>query len=692
MGGKFVSENHQGMVYQNNGIENPVTGAYEEGMDSLRWQEHKVFSSDGYYQRLVREAARYYDDMEPLRKKWLRANDFFMGRQLNDTVVWNGHKMTVERYLRLRGLPIFQNDIISDKVLTLKGLLRQENMAATCKSTDSTEDMYAAVFSELLRSNDNLNRRQNLNAEFFQEFCVYGFCAAKVNFTERDGREDIYIEKKDIFKLAFPVFEQSDLSDVNFIAEAHDMYWSDLLKTFCIDKNGNASEAAEEELKGIYVNNGDTVTSYGGRDTGMSQARDGSDFYHSSVLGKYRVIEIWKKERNRALWYHDRATADVGYRPLSDRGAIDAENAQRLRDNVRKDENGVPVLDANGEETYYIDPDEVQLIDYNVRIEEFWYYRFLSPTGYLLAEGVSPYRCLRGGYGFRFHPYVFLAYPCMQGETRSFIDRVIDKQRAVNHYMLMFDSILGNSIKGVAIDVKSESDRQTLDEMIRESTKPNGVVLYNSDRGKPPVALQGNNVPSGLEWMISQNQSLVVSQSGVQGALQGVHRNTSGKQYQMERESASTTVADYMGAFYDFSLRISKVQLWEIQQFYDSHRSVKLSGEDFKTYYNPETMEDVNSDLSMEMDANSAVMREANNDMLWQLMLQNRIDILTMLDCGSWSNTARLKKRIQEYQQEQQSLSVQPGVMPVGVGLQGGRGVQDAPRPQPTVGTGGVSA
>ena len=682
------------MVLQNNGIDNPVTGAYEEGMDSLKWQEHKVFSSDGYYLRLLREAAHYYDDMEPLRKKWIRANDFFMGRQLNDTVVWNGHKMTVEKYLQLRGLPIFQNDIISDKVLTLKGLLRQENMAATCKSTDSNEDMYAAIFSEFLRTNDNLNRRANLNAEFFQEFCIYGFLGAKVNFTEKEGREDIYLEKKDIFKLAFPAFEQSDLSDVNFIAEAHDMYWSDLLKTFCVDDRGNASVKAEEELKDIYARQGDTLQSQ--RPTGERQVDAGNDFYHSSVVGKYRVIEIWKKERNRAIWYHDRATAEVGYRPLSEKKDIDAENNQRMIDNIRKDENGVPILDANGQETYYIPPEEVELIEYNVKIEEFWYYRFLSPTGYLLAEGVSPYRCMRGGYGFRYHPYVFLAYPCIQGETRSFIDRVIDKQRAVNHYMLMFDSILGNSIKGVAIDVKSESERQSLDEMIRESTKPNGVVLYNSDRGKPPVALQGNNVPSGLEWMISQNQSLTVSQSGVQGALQGVHRNTSGKQYQMERESASTTVADYMGAFYDFCLRVSKVQLWEMQQFYDSHRSVKLTGEDVKVYYNPETMEDVNTDLAMEMDANSAVMREANNDMLWQLMLQNRIDLETMLDCGSWSNTARLKKRVQEYQQQQMAAAAQTGQLPVvgrdGGGLSPQRPEQGVPRPQPTVGTGGVSA
>jgi hypothetical protein len=63
------------------------------------------------------------------------------------------------------------------------------------------------------------------------------------------------------------------------------------------------------------------------------------------------------------------------------------------------------------------------------------------------------------------------------------------------------------------------------------------------------------------------------------------------------------------------------------------------------------------------MDAYSALMRQANNDMLWTLMLQNRIDIITMLDCGSWTNTARLKQRIQEFQ-EQQAAIAQAGGMP----------------------------
>lgn len=652
------------MVYQNNGLENGSTSDYDQGLDSLKGHEHRIFSSDRYYMRLMEQAAHYYDSMNRLRKKWTRANNFFMGRQLDDEVVYNGRKVKTADLLKLKGLPEFQNDIISDKVLTLKGLLRQENMACTCKSTDSEEDMYAAIFSELLRKNDKLNRRPQFNAEMFEHLAIYAFLCAKVSHDFRQGRDDIFLDQIDPFLLAIPPFEKSDLRDIKFIAEAHDMEWSDILKFFCKDADGNASLDAEDELKQIYNREINHIQST--RQTGFNGTNDSDDFYHSRTVGKYRVVEVWKLERNRALWYHDYATAEVGYCPLTARKELDTENEQRRQDNIMKDENGVPLLDENGKKQYYIEPRALKLIDYHEDIEEFWYYRFLSPNGYLLKEGVSPYRVTRDGYSFYIHPYVFLAYPCRHGETRSFIDRCIDKQKATNHYMIMLDSILGNSLKGVALDSRSVSKYQGLEEMMDQAVKPNGVVIYDSEKGDAPKPLQANNLPSGLDWMINQNQSIVVSQSGVQGALQGVHRNTSGKQYQMEKESAATTVADYFGAFYDFSERVSMLQLWEMQQFYDSTRSVKISGEDYKQYYNPETMSDVSTDLSMDMDANSATMREMNNDMLWQLMLNNKIDLPTMLDCGYWTNTAKLKNRYEQYQSQLAMRAQLTGSVPEG--------------------------
>lgn len=648
------------------------SGQTENGMNSLSSHEHKRYSNDAYYSRLVSKAAYYYDEMSELRKKWNRANDYFMGRQLNDKVTYDGREMTVEKYLQMRGLPAFQNDIISDKVMTLKGLLRQESMAATCKATDSNEEQYAAIFSEFLRKNDNLNERKELNADMFQKACIYAFLCAKVSYTWREGKEDVYIDQPDIYRLALPPFEKGDLSDVDFIAEAHDMTWGEILETFCEGKQD------EEELSQIYSLQ--TERENARRGTGFKNSDTGGDFRHPIIFGKYRVIEIWKKERNRSLWCHDRASGEAGYRPMSDKAAIDAENRSRIDYNIRRDETGNVLTDETGNTLCYIDPSQVQLIEYKEKIEQFWYYRFLTPDGHLLREGVSPYRVQRDGYSFRFHPYVFMAYPCLHGETRSFVDRGIDKQRATNHYMIMFDSIMGNAAKGaVAIDDQSLSPLMTREEIMHQYSKPNGVVIYSTKNGgEMPKAIQNVHIPAGLEWMVQKNEALLTQQSGVQGALQGVHKSTSGRQYQIEREAAGTTVSDYFGAFYSFSMRLSKKQLWEIQQFYDSNRSVKIAGDDFSRYYNKATMGDINVDLSLDMDAYSAVVREANNDMLWQLMLQNRIDLPTMLDCGSFNNATLLKKRWAEFEQRQ--IAAQQASAAQG----GTQGVPGAPQ-QPTL-------
>lgn len=678
------------------GMSDAVTGEQERGLDTLPAETAEGhpgvrFKSDAYTRGLVRKAAYYHSQMRSLRKRWSRANDYFMGRQLDDKVVWNGLSIRVRDLLKLRGLPEFQNDILSDKVLTMKGILRQESMSATCRSTDSNEDMYAALFSELLRCNDNLNERMEQNAEQFEKFCIYAFIAGKVNWMMQEGREDVVIQQPDIYNLAVPPFEKSDLSDVSFIAEAHDMEWADILETFGPGDEGDSLEKSERELKDIFARQTEYLQGYG--ETGTDRHAMDGDFLHPLTLGKYRVIEIWNKERNRALWCHDYASGECYFVPMAERSCIEAENARRLSDNVMRDEAGMPLLDGSGAPRQYVPPGEVKLIQVKEKIEQFWYFRLLSPEGHVLREGVSPYTVKRDGYAYRFHPYVFLSYPS-GGEPRSFIERGIDKQRATNHYMLMFDSIMANAAKGsIAIDKESVTEDQDIDEMVRNYSKPNGVVLYSSRKGDPPKALQNVTVPAGLQWMIEINRDMAVQQTGVQGALQGVHRNTSGKQYEMERNAASTTVADYFGAFYNFQLRISKKQLWLIQEYYDSTRSVKITGDDFKQYYNPETMGDINADLALDMDAYSAVQRAANNDMLWQLMLSDKLDVLSMLDCGSWSNTARLKKRIKEYMEEKaQAAGGQPmdGGQPMASHvLQPGNpaaGGQAAPL-QPTVGT-----
>lgn len=649
-----------------NDLRNITNDEQEKGGQSMKGYDHTRFSNDRRYMQMVRTAAYYWDNMRGLHDKWRRDIDYYMGRQLSDTVVYNGMTMTVKDYMELKGMAALSNDIISDKMITMKGIVRQQYMTPTIKSVDAGEEDYGNDFNIMLRTNDNNNNKAEQNADQFEGHISLGFICDKVNWAFREGREDVFINSVDPFKIAVPQWEKKDLSDVEFIAEAHDLTWPQMLKQFF------RHPGDEKKLGEIYTESERNRPIQGRNDTGKNQKTKLDSYLYPDAYGKYRYIEIWNKEYNYSYWCHDRLNATVGYRPLADKAAIDAENEQRKKDNIVLDENGAPLLDENGQEQYYVDPSEVQLIEYEMQIEEIWYYRCISPNGYLLDEGPSPYKVLRDGYSFYYHPYVFLAYGFLN-EIRSFEDRLIDKQRQFNHDCILTDFILMNSSKGaMAIDVESISDMQSLEEMSEQYVKVGGIVLYTSKKGaNAPQTLQNKSIPAGLQMITQRDKDLVTQQSGIQPALQGVHANTSGKQYQKEIDQSATSVTDYIGAYNNFQLRVAKKQMWTMQWFYDEHRSIIITGENYKKFYNPQTMRDIDFDLTLTLDSNSAIIREQLKDLVFQAYQRDEIEFGQMLDLADFGDTAKLKRAWLDYKQrkmeaqQQAQMAAAAGQQPV---------------------------
>lgn len=639
-------------------------------------QEEQTFKSKGYNQKrfnndetngkLLWIACQYYSQMHDLHKKFIRNNDYYMGRQLNDTVVYNGMTLSIHDYMEMKGMAPLSNDIITDKMVSMKGYMRNQYMSAKVKNVDANEGDYALVLSEFLRKNDSNNNMSEKYADLYEEHCCFGLICAKPKWAFRNGREDVYIDKIDQFELALPPFHNKELEDIDFIAEGHDMTWPEILANYCREPGD------EKKLTNIYAAADNTQAQRGYNDTGTNQTDRILDFLHPRVVGKYRVIEIWHKVYNRALWCHDRLNASVGFRPLSDKKAIDAENEQRRQDNIRKDENGLPLLDEAGNATYYIPVDELELIEYEERLEELWCYSEMSPNGYLLKGGVSPYKVVRDGFSFYFHPYVFLAYG-MRGEIRSFEDRIIDKQRQYNHDNILLEFIMMNSSKGaLAIDEESLTDKMGIEEIAENYVKVDGIILYTTKKGgSVPQSLQNKSLPAGIDMILQRDKDLVQQQSNVQSALQGAAptAGTSARRYMAEQQASATGIADYVMSFNNFKLRVAKKQIWMIQEFYDSHRSIQISGEDIWKYFNPDTMGDIECDLTLMLDMNSAVIREDLKELAYQAYEKDEIAFIQMLDAADFGDTARLKRMAQEHHDEKMRLAqmqAQAGAAPTG--------------------------
>lgn len=661
----------------NHTVINDITNYAEAGPNSLEGVSTQKFRVSDSTLKLLQWLSHYYDNMSELRKKWKRAQDFVMGRQLEEKIEWNGRKITIREYMELQGMPILEYDVISDKLISLVGLVRQQRATASCTAVDPNEEDYISFFNEYLRQNDNNNNRQEMDARLFYEFCVYGFIGMSTVWDRRDGREAIFNDKVDIYKLAVPPFFKPDLSDIEIFGIGHDLTWREILAKFTDGSDGQA-----QQLNEIYLQ---TQSHYspeqGYQATGEAQLTGLEDFLHSSIQGKYRVIEVWTKESRQSLWVHDWDKSDAGFMPMDAKAELDAENESRKRANVMMDENGLPILDENGEEMYYVDPDELNLIEYEAQMETFWYRRYITPNGYLLDARESPYFVLRDGYRCSIQPYSFLAYPCLQGEVKSLIMRMENNQRTLNHYMMMINFVVANGAKGtLLVDDASVSDKVSPEENRRNYNKTNGEYHWDSSKGgEKPEVLMNKSIPAGVEFMINFAKMMAAEGSGVQGALQGVHRNTSGKQYQLERESASTSVTDFVESFNCFKLREAKLKIYLIQEFCNEHDSVKLVGDDYRTYFNPDTMRDMDLDVAMDLDSYSATIRDQIVDLLWQLKKDGDIDAYTMLTNGKFPGTYRIRKYLKEKMEEREAMEAQmaaAGQMPAssGGGLQGGSG------------------
>lgn len=659
----------------NHTVINDITNYAEAGPNSLEGVSTQKFRVSDSTLKLLQWLSHYYDNMSELRKKWKRAQDFVMGRQLEEKIDWNGRKITIREYMELQGMPILEYDVISDKLISLVGLVRQQRATASCTAVDPNEEDYISFFNEYLRQNDNNNNRQEMDARLFYEFCVYGFIGMSTVWDRRNGREGIFNDKVDIYKLAVPPFFKPDLSDIEIFGVAHDLTWREILAKFTDGSDGQA-----QQLNEIYLQ---TQTHYspeqGYQATGEAQLTGLEDFLHSSIQGKYRVIEVWTMESRQSLWVHDWDKSDAGFMPMGVKAELDAENESRKRANVMMDENGLPILDENGEEMYYVDPDELNLIEYEPQMETFWYRRYITPNGYLLDARESPYFVLRDGYRCSIQPYSFLAYPCLQGEVKSLIMRMENNQRTLNHYMMMINFVVANGAKGtLLVDDASVSDKVSPEENRRNYNKTNGEYHWDSSKGgEKPEVLMNKSIPAGVEFMINFAKTMAAEGSGVQGALQGVHRNTSGKQYQLERESASTSVTDFVESFNCFKLREAKLKTYLIQEFCNEHDSVKLVGDDYRTYFNPETMRDMDLDVAMDLDSYSATIRDQIVDLLWQLKKDGDIDAYTMLVNGKFPGTYRIRKYLKEKMEQREAMEAQmaaAGQMPTssGGGQQGG--------------------
>ena len=371
---------------------------------------------------------------------------------------------------------------------------------------------------------------------------------------------------------------------------------------------------------------------------------DAVDFYITYDNTKYRVIELWHLKSEWRTYIHDDLDGKDNIVPFSV-DEITQFNQQRIAYFVQ-----------NGG-----DPNKVPLIHATRKYEQYWCFKYMTPWGHTLAEGETPY-------GHDSHPYCMALYPLLDGEVWGFVEDIIDQQRYINRLISLQDFIMGASAKGVLfVPEDSIPDDMTIDDFAEEWTKFNGVIKIKLKPGAelPQQVMSKANLP-GLWEMISMQMKLIQDIAGVHEALQGQapKSGTPSSLYAQQAQYSLTNLKEYLEFFAFFKeqrdLKILKV----LRQYYTDKRYFASSGsmvDPEKMVYDPERVRNLEIELKVAPSMDTPVYRQIIDDMLFQLLQGQMIDIGMFLENSSLPFADRLLEQIRQRQQQMAQQGAIPG-------------------------------
>ena len=197
-------------------------------------------------------------------------------------------------------------------------------------------------------------------------------------------------------------------------------------------------------------------------------------------------------------------------------------------------------------------------------VEEVWECWYLTPEGDVLRHEKSPYR--HGG-----HPYVYKAYPFIDGEIHSFVSDIIDQQKFTNRLISMYDWVLRASAKGVLLFPEGCLPQGSdINDVAEEWGRFNGVIVYRPKVGVPlPQQLNSNSAQHGIAELLDIQMKMMEDISGVNGALQGKldSNSISGTLYNQQTKNSLTALADLLKSFDGFIKDGTEMDISNIRQF-----------------------------------------------------------------------------------------------------------------------------
>lgn len=588
------------------------------------------------------EAQQYWSAMDKFRRDRERNKNYTYGKQWEDYVCVDGVQMTEEEYIKKQGNIPLKNNLIKRMVNAVLGVYRSQASEPTCTARDRDEQKYGETMSTVLQCNMQLNQMTEINARCMEEFLISGFVVQRKWYGWRNNKLDCWTD----YVQPNNFFIDNNMRDfrgwdVSCLGEVHDISFESLCERFAKNPQDYvrlseiyAAAKDKSSLSLAYDDFGYPLNGY-------------YDFLVPRDASRCRVIEVWRKESKPRFRCHDVNNGDVF--------KIDIEDFDEFVGSVNRD---------RLEQARAVDmPEEVPLIKYEWFMDSYWYYYFLTPFGDILDEGETPYE--HGS-----HPYVFKAYPFIDGEIHSFVSNVIDQQRYTNRLITMYDWIMRASAKGVLLFPEECLPKgMRIEDVASEWARFDGVIMIKQPKSGTalPQQIANNCTQIGISELLSMQLKFFEDISGVNGALQGKpgYAGMSASLYNQQAQNATTSLLDLLDTFSSFVRDGAMKDVKNMQQYYDTPRVFNIAGKNATLVeYDPKKIRDVEFDLSIVESTSTPAYRAIANDMLMQLWQAKAISVQQLLENGDFPFADSLLQSIKSQQEQIEQGQTPDGISP----------------------------
>ncbi len=580
---------------------------------------------------ILYEAQQYWSAMDTFRRDRERNKKYTYGKQWDDYVCVDGVRMSEEEYIKKQGNVPLKNNLIKRMVNAVLGVYRSQASEPICTARDRDEQKYGETMSTVLQCNMQLNRMTEINARCMEEFLISGFVVQRKWYGWRENKLDCWTD----YVQPNNFFIDNNMRDfrgwdVSCLGEIHDISFEQLCERFAknsadVAQLGKIYESARDKgaLGMAYESFGYPLNSY-------------YDFLVPNDTTRCRVIEIWRKESKPRYRCHDVNNGDVFKIDIEDFeefvGTVNRERIEQAHQLGMADE-------------------DVPLIKYEWFMDNYWYYYFLSPFGDILDEGETPYE-------HKSHPYVFKAYPFIDGEIHSFVSNVIDQQRYTNRLITMYDWVMRASAKGVLLFPEECLPKgMSMENVANEWARFDGVIMIKQPKTGTalPQQIANNCTQIGISELLNMQLKFFEDISGVNGALQGKpgYSGMSASLYNQQTQNATTSLLDLLDTFSSFVRDGASKDVKNLQQFYDAPRVFNIAGRNGSiTEYDPKKIRDVEFDLSIVESTATPAYRAMSNDLLMQMWSAGAISVQQLLENGDFPFADQLLQSIKAQQEQ----------------------------------------